>query len=284
MELLENRGGGARALRRLWARTGMARDAIVIALIAVASRALAQDAASPALAPDNVVVSVVLPRNLSAWGMYMNADPVVKAVLVGLVFASIVTWTIWFAKTPALFFAKRRVAATLVLLTKVRDIGEAVKDVRGKSAEIASLVEGALVERQLSAGLRPEGLKERIFWALERIEAAAGERISRGMTTLAVLGVIAPLLGLFGTVWSIMGGFVGISKMPSPTVAAITQEIAAGLLPTALGLCVAIPAIFMYFQLMRSSRRYRALLTDASASIMRLVSRDLDRQKPVGAE
>src|SRR5207244_3642975 len=99
--------------------------------------ALAQDAASPARAPDNVVANATLPRDLSAWGMYMSADPVVKAVLVGLVFASIVTWTIWLAKTPALFFAKRRVAATLVLLTKASGITEAAKDVRGKNVEIA---------------------------------------------------------------------------------------------------------------------------------------------------
>jgi len=222
------------------------------------------------------------PLDMTPWGMYLNADPVVKAVLIGLTFATIVTWTVWLAKTIELLLAGWRVAAALGLLTRAHGIAEAAKDVRGRNGEIASLVQSALVERQLSAGLRPEGLKERISWDLERIEAAAGERISRGMTTLASVGVVAPLVGLFGTVWSIMGGFIRVAMMPSPPVTVITQEIAADLLPTALGLSVAIPAIFMYFQFMRSIGRYRALLTDASAAVMRLVSRDLDRQQPVG--
>ena len=65
----------------------------------------------PALAQDNVVATATLPRDLSPWGMYLNADPVVKAVLIGLAFASIVTWTVWLAKTIEIFFAKRRVRA-----------------------------------------------------------------------------------------------------------------------------------------------------------------------------
>ena len=63
----------------------------------------------PALAQDNVVAIATLPRDLSPWGMYLNADLVVKAVLIGLVFASIVTWTVWLAKTIEIFFAKRDV-------------------------------------------------------------------------------------------------------------------------------------------------------------------------------
>jgi hypothetical protein len=65
--------------------------------------------AMPALAQDNVVATATLPRDLSPWGMYLNADPVVKAVLIGLAFASLVTWTVWLAKSIEIFFAKRRV-------------------------------------------------------------------------------------------------------------------------------------------------------------------------------
>ena len=63
----------------------------------------------PALAQDSVVATATLPRDLSPWGMYLNADPVVKAVLIGLAAASIVTWTVWLAKTIEIFFAKRDV-------------------------------------------------------------------------------------------------------------------------------------------------------------------------------
>ena len=61
----------------------------------------------PALTQDNVVATATLPRDLSPWGMYLNADPVVKAVLIGLAFASIVTWTVWLAKTIEIVLAKR---------------------------------------------------------------------------------------------------------------------------------------------------------------------------------
>jgi biopolymer transport protein ExbB len=74
----------------------------------------------PALAQDSVVAIATLPLDLSPWGMYLSADPVVKAVLIGLAFASIVTWTVWLAKTIEIFFAKRRVRAALNELVHAR--------------------------------------------------------------------------------------------------------------------------------------------------------------------
>src|SRR5258708_7266982 len=60
------------------------------------------------LAQDNVVATATLPRDLSVRGMFLNADPVVKAVMIGLVFASVVTWTVWLAKSIEIFLGKRR--------------------------------------------------------------------------------------------------------------------------------------------------------------------------------
>src|SRR5262245_24632112 len=116
MELLEMYGRAFRSLRSVCARTAMLRDAATIALVGAATSALAQDAAPPALAPDNVVANATLPRDLSAWGMYMNADPIVKAVLIGLAFASVVTWTVALAKSIEIVLAKRRVSAALKVL------------------------------------------------------------------------------------------------------------------------------------------------------------------------
>src|SRR6516225_11084907 len=80
------------------------RAAVMLAWLAAPAPALA-------LAQDNVVATATLPRDLSPWGMYLNADPVVKAVLIGLALASIVTWTVWLAKTIEIVLAKRRVRA-----------------------------------------------------------------------------------------------------------------------------------------------------------------------------
>src|SRR5262249_16889212 len=82
---------------------------------------------SAALAQDNVMATATLPRDLSPWGMYLNADPVVKAVLIGLALASIVTWTVWLAKTTEIVLAKRRVRAASNKLAGVRSTLENVE-------------------------------------------------------------------------------------------------------------------------------------------------------------
>jgi biopolymer transport protein ExbB len=120
-------------------------------------------------------------------------------------------------------------------------------------------------------------LKERIAWQSERIEMAAGSKISRGTGVLATIGATAPFVGLFGTVWGIMDSFIGISKAHTTNLAVVAPGIAEALLATALGLVAAIPAVMIYNVLARSTAQYRALIGDASAQAMKLVSRDLDR-------
>ena len=102
--------------------------AILAALFACcAATALAQDAAPDA---GSVVGTVALPRDLSPWGMFVNADIVVKAVLVGLAFASVVTWTVWLAKTIELLVAKARARRAVAMLASVRSLVEASERAR----------------------------------------------------------------------------------------------------------------------------------------------------------
>ena len=91
-----------------WMRWALARGIAAIAWIGMPALALAQEAGDTP-----VIGTATLPRDLSPWGMYINADPVVKAVLIGLAFASLVTWTVWLAKTIEIVVAKRRVRAAL---------------------------------------------------------------------------------------------------------------------------------------------------------------------------
>ena len=134
-------------------------------------------------------------------------------------------------------------------------------------------------EIRLSANLRAEGLKERIALQLERIEMAVSRKISRGTGVLATIGSTAPFVGLFGTVWGIMNSFIGISNAHTTNLAVVAPGIAQALLATAFGLVAAIPAVMIYNVLARQTAHYRAYLGDASAQVMRLVSRDLDRAK-----
>jgi biopolymer transport protein ExbB len=232
----------------------------------------------PALAQDNVVATATLPRDLSPWGMYLNADPVVKAVLIGLVFASIVTWTVWLAKSIEIFFAKRRVRTALNKLAGVRSTLESIEQVAEINGEGAQFLAAATAELKVSTGSTDrEGIKERIASRLERIEASYGRRILRGTGVLATIGATAPFVGLFGTVWGIMNSFIGISKSHTTNLAVVAPGIAEALLATALGLAAAIPAVVIYNVFARSIAGYRAELGDAAAEVLRLVSRDLER-------
>jgi len=232
----------------------------------------------PALAQDNVLATATLPRDLSPWGMYINADPVVKAVLIGLAFASLVTWTVWLAKTVEIMICKRRVRAALAILASVRSTSEGVERLAGAQGEVRQFLDAAVTELKLSAGsIERDGIKERIASRLERIEAAYGRRLLRGTGVLATIGSTAPFVGLFGTVWGIMNSFIGISKSQTTNLAVVAPGIAEALLATAFGLAAAIPAVVIYNVFARSIAGYRALLGDASAEVLRLVSRDLER-------
>jgi biopolymer transport protein ExbB len=236
----------------------------------------------PALAQDNVVATATLPRDLSPWGMYLNADPVVKAVLIGLAFASIVTWTVWLAKSIEIFFAKRRLRTALNKLAGIRSTLEGVAQLADIKGEVAQFLDAAATELKASTGSTDrEGIKERIASRLERIEASYGRRILRGTGVLATIGATAPFVGLFGTVWGIMNSFIGISKSHTTNLAVVAPGIAEALLATALGLAAAIPAVVIYNVFARSIAGYRAGLGDAAAEVLRLVSRDLERAAAV---
>jgi biopolymer transport protein ExbB len=211
--------------------------------------------------------------------MFLNADIVVKAVILGLAFASLVTWTVFVAKSLELFIARRNVRAGLRILTSAATFAQAHDQLRNDATAAAQLMQAAAQEIRLSANVHGEGVKERIAWQLERLEIATSRKISRGTGVLATIGSTAPFVGLFGTVWGIMNSFIGISNAHTTNLAVVAPGIAQALLATALGLIAAIPAVVVYNVLARSTAHFRALLGDASAQVMRLVSRDLDRVK-----
>src|SRR6516164_2573487 len=213
----------------------------------------------PALAQDNVVATATLPRDLSPWGMYLNADAVVKAVLIGLAFASIITWTVWLAKTIEIVLAKQRLRAALNKLVHARSTAEGVERLADAQGEVTQLLDAAVAELKVSTGSTDrEGIKERIASRLERNEASYGRRILRGTGVLATIGATAPFVGLFGTVWGIMNSFIGISKSHTTNLAVVAPGIAEALLATAFGLAAAIPAVVIYNVFARSIAGYRA--------------------------
>jgi biopolymer transport protein ExbB len=226
--------------------------------------------------------SALLPRNLSPWGMFLNADVVVKAVMIGLAVASLMTWTVWLSKTIELRRASAAARRRLELLERDTSLAEVEHDCRDGNDAVAQIIQSAAREAALSEGIVDDGMKERIALRLERVEAAMSRRIARGTGVLATIGATAPFIGLFGTVWGIMNSFVGISEAHTTNLAVVAPGIAEALLATALGLIAAIPAVVIYNHLARSIAAYRALLGDASAQVLLLISRreSLGRHTP----
>ncbi|HRL94583.1 MAG TPA: tonB-system energizer ExbB [Pseudomonas sp.] len=217
----------------------------------------------------------LLSHDMSPWGMFQNADVIVRGVMIGLALASVLTWTIWLSKGIELLSAKRRLQAELRSLKQARSLSEAQRTHQGGLSQL--LIEDAQHELQLSAQARGnDGIKERVSFRLERLVAASGRQMSKGTGVLATIGSTAPFVGLFGTVWGIMNSFIGIAKSQTTNLAVVAPGIAEALLATALGLVAAIPAVVIYNVFARSITGYKAQVADASAQVLLLVSRDLD--------
>jgi biopolymer transport protein ExbB len=212
----------------------------------------------------------ILPKDLSVWGMFMAADWLVQAVMVGLAVASVITWTVFVAKSLELATAFHRQRAVLRAVDGAASLDDAPAN---------PLVAAAQAERKLSADSVDdrEGLKERVASRLERLESAAGRSMLKGTGVLATIGATAPFVGLFGTVWGIMNSFIGISRSQTTNLAVVAPGIAEALLATALGLAAAIPAVVIYNHFSRRIAAYRALVGDTSAAVLRLVSRDIGK-------
>ncbi len=233
-------------------------------------------------------------HDLSPWGMFMAADIVVQAVMIGLVLASVATWTIWLAKSMQLSIAQRRARRVLDIVAGAQTLEAAVEATSRRKGPAAALVRAASQEVARSEGTLADagggGLKERVASHLTRIEIAAARRIANGTGILASIGSTAPFVGLFGTVWGIMNAFIGISQAQTTNLAVVAPGIAEALLATGLGLVAAIPAVIVYNAFGRTIGGYRALLGDVAAATARLVSRDLDRRaqslpkRPLAAE
>jgi len=265
------------------------------------ARALPQPAAAPAQAepaPAAIVPSAPQPaadatapsesrplksasaglRELSPWSMFMSADILVKAVMIGLAFASLVTWTIFIAKMIELSVIQRKLLMALRKISDARSLAEAQFALGAKDSILSSLLGAAMREARLSAGISSDtGIKERASSSFAEIVRAEARRIRLGMGLLATIGATSPFVGLFGTVWGIMNSFIGISKSQTTNLAVVAPGIAEALLATAFGLAAAIPAVIIYNYFSRVTKGYLELVSRSSGAAARLLSRDLDR-------
>ena len=152
-------------------------------------------------------------HELSPWSMFLGADILVKVVMVGLAFASLMTWTIFLAKIAELAIARRKLGHALAHLTRCGSLVEAAAMVGKRRNVLATFVRETAEEVRLSSGIdNTGGLQERVLSVHADVLRVEARGVRRGLGLLATIGSISPFVGLFGTVWGIMNSFIGISE------------------------------------------------------------------------
>jgi biopolymer transport protein ExbB len=210
--------------------------------------------------------------------MFLAADVLVKAVMISLSFASLLTWTIFFAKTVQLSRAQKRLRDALAQIRDTRTLSEAQLALGSRDTALSALLKAAFQEVRLSGDNASDaGIKERAASRFAEISRADARAMRHGMAILATIGATSPFVGLFGTVWGIMNSFIGISKAQTTNLAVVAPGIAEALLATAIGLVAAIPAVIIYNHFSRVTKSYLELVGRGAGAVGRLLSRDLDR-------
>lgn len=217
---------------------------------------------------------------LSLSNMFLQADWLVKAVMIGLGFASLLSWTVAIAKMMLLRRSQRELAFVADHLARAQRWDDVAALVNVPSAVVEILL--MPVERELPISLPliaasgSAGLKERVDSLLVRGSIHMTRIQGAGMGVLATVGAVGPFVGLFGTVWGIMNAFIGIADAQTSSLAVVAPGIAEALFATALGLFAAIPAVVLYNRFSRAITIYRQRVQDVCAALSRLVSRECD--------
>ena len=216
---------------------------------------------------------------MSPIALFTQADIVVKLVMVGLVLASIWTWTIIFGQWLKMRRAVRDSERFERDFWRSQDI-DSFHEAHGKS-ELPSakvLAAGVAEWRRSTAGktVDREGTRARLAVAMGSAVAAETDRLASRLNILATIGSVAPFVGLFGTVWGIMRSFTDIAGQQNTSLAVVAPGIAEALFATALGLFAAIPAVIAYNRFSFSINRIEARLQRFADGFHGTLSRELE--------
>ncbi len=220
--------------------------------------------------------------NLSIWSLFVEADLVVKIVILGLLGASIWVWAVVFEKWGTLRKVNRAADAFENRFWSGGSL-DALYDEEGQNPThpMASLFSAALGEwrrtaRAVGADISRSGVKERVDRAMVVITQREMDRLERWMTFLASVGATAPFIGLFGTVWGIMTSFSAIASMHNTNLAVVAPGIAQALFATATGLFAAIPAVLAYNKINTDLARFAGRLEGFAAEFGAILSRQTE--------
>jgi len=235
-------------------------------------------------AVDSLALGGSVSYDLTIWGLFFQADIVVKLVLIVLLFASFWTWAIIFEKALRM----RRLRTYAHDFEEAFWSGGSLDDLfdridRNPRDPMSSLFVSAMREWRRSAARGGTGspqirvsLQQRIERVMQITMGREMERLERHMVFLASVGSSAPFVGLFGTVWGIMNAFTSIAASENTSLAVVAPGIAEALFATALGLVAAIPAVLGYNKLSNDLGRYAGRLEAFSGEFGSILSRQLD--------
>ncbi|WP_252258680.1 protein TolQ [Erythrobacter aurantius] len=227
-----------------------------------------------------VAAPVAGPTRLDPIELFLQADIIVQAVMVGLILASIWTWAIIISFTLRIGGLNRKSRDYEANFWDTKDREAALsKKMRGEvpSARVAG---AGLDEWKRSTRATPvdrDATRQRIGAAMESQVAAEADDLANKLNFLATTGSVAPFVGLFGTVWGIMNSFFQIGAQQSASLAVVAPGIAEALFATAIGLFAAIPAVIAYNRFSNSVNQYEARLQRFADKVHAGLSRELDR-------
>ncbi len=234
------------------------------------------------LTGEGIVDLTVSPmEDLDLVSLFMQADIVVKAVMVLLVLASIWSWAIIIEKWLRFARLKRNADKFEDAFWSGGSLEDLYDRIGNAPADpMAAVFASAMREWRRSAVQSTSDVIHSLQDRIERVMSVTiereSERVGKRVTFLATAGSVAPFLGLFGTVWGIMNTFTAIAAMNNTTLTTVAPGIAEALFATAMGLFVAIPAVVAYNRAADSMRRYTARLTNFATEFAAIISRQLD--------
>lgn len=218
-------------------------------------------------------------ETMSPIALFMQADWVVKAVMIGLLLASIWTWGIVFSLRGRIARARKDADRFERDYRKSDDIDAFHKLHGNDDHPLARVFAAGVTEWRRSTGgraLDKEGTRERLGMAMGAAVALEVDRLSERLNILATVGSVAPFVGLFGTVWGIMRSFTAIAGAQSTSLAVVAPGIAEALFATAIGLFAAIPAVIAYNRFSHGIDRVEARLNRFADGFHATLSRQLD--------
>ena len=247
--------------------------------------------AAPVGAVDAAALAGSLSHDLSMIGLFMAADPIVKTVMLMLIFASLWSWTIIFSKRSLLKKLNRKANIFEDSFWSGEPLDKIYQRVKNsKQDPLLSTFAAGMEEWQagVSGGMpSSESLQASLRQRVERAMNVAINRemnnLERGMTFLASVGSTAPFIGLFGTVWGIMNSFASIAATNNTSLAVVAPGIAEALFATALGLVAAIPAVLGFNVFSTGFNRYADRLAAFTDEFTAILSRHLDSHDRGGA-